>query len=254
MIVPLRRFMALILKFCFGQGSSPFEFFKRSLLQVIKMDIGHSHCFLVPQLWWPGWSYKDHLRYFVFEGFAQNFWDHAKWGESIKTLVKQILLEDICWLAQWSGLHEKQVLIWWDNMETNRSISGVPLSWQILWNDWRASFHSEESELFLDSQSAVTFSFLGRYSAVRVIPYWRRWSHISFSHWTSFKFWIPPIFNWYVKATILPTWRWMALCFKVFENDCIASFMAKSSKTFMWFFIYWADNIPPVEILFHVAL
>ena len=44
--------MALILKFCFGQGSSPFEFFKRSLLQVIKiccyMDIligsGYHNC------------------------------------------------------------------------------------------------------------------------------------------------------------------------------------------------------------------
>ena len=65
------------------------------------------------------------------------------------------------------------VLIWW---EANRSFSRVPLCWQILWDNWRASFHSDESELFLGSQSAVTFSSLERHSTVTVILHWRRWS------------------------------------------------------------------------------
>ena len=138
-------------------------------------------------------------------------------------------------------------------MKANRSISEVPLTWQIFWNDWGASFYSEVSELFLDSQSAVIFILLGRYFPVRVIPHWRRWSHISFANWTNFKLCVPSIFNRYVKATMLSPWRWMALCSKVFENVYITSFMAKSSETFMWFFISWADHIPPVEAPLHVA-
>ena len=141
-------------------------------------------------------------------------------------------------LAQWT---------WTPRMDLI-SISWQIFSWQILWNDWGASFHSEEPDLFLDSQLAITFSFLGRYSAVRMYPYCRRWSHISFANWIDFKFWKPLIFNRYAKATVLPTWRWMALFFKVFENVFISSFMAKNSKAFMWFFISWGDHIPPVEI------
>ena len=45
----------------------------------------------------------------------------------------------------------------------------------------------------------------------------------------------------------------MALCFMVFENVCIASFMVKLSKTFMWFFISRADHISLVEIPLQVA-
>ena len=58
-------------------------------------------CFWVPQLSWPGWSYKDYHRYFLSEDIAQNLWNHAKWGKSIKTFVKPISLEGICCLAQW---------------------------------------------------------------------------------------------------------------------------------------------------------
>ena len=82
----------------------------------------------------------------------------------------------------------------------NRSIMWVPLSWEILWNKLGASFHSENPDLFLDFWSAVIFSLLGRYSAVRVITHWRRWSHIYFANWTNFKFWTPPIFNRDVKV------------------------------------------------------
>ena len=207
------------------------------------MKYGHSHCFWIPQLWWSGMSYKDCYRYFALQNFAQNLWHHAKWGKSIKILVEPNLLEDIYCLAQWT---------WTPRMDLI-SIFWQIFSWQILWNDWGASFHSEEPDLFLDSQLAITFSFLGRYSAVRMYPYCRRWSHISFANWIDFKFWKPLIFNRYAKATILPTWRWMALFFKVFENVFISSFMAKNSKTFMWFFISWGDHIPPVEIPLHVS-
>ena len=153
-------------------------------------------------------SYKDCYWYFALQNFAQNLWHHAKWGKSIKILVEPNLLEDIYCLAQWT---------WTPRMDLI-SIFWQIFSWQILWNDWGASFHSEEPDLFLDSQLAITFSFLGRYSAVRMYPYCRRWSHISFANWIDFKFWKPLIFNRYAKATILPTWRWMALFFNVFEN------------------------------------
>ena len=138
------------------------------------------------------------------------------------------------------------------SLDANRSFSGVPLSWQILWNSCWASFNSKESRLFIDFQSAVTFSLLWRYSAIRLVQHWRRCSHISFTNWTSFEFWIRTIFNRYGKATMLSTWRWMTLCFKVFENFCIVSFMDKSSRTFMWFFNSWEDHILPVEILLHL--
>ena len=83
---------------------------------------------------------------------------------------------------------------------------------EIIWKqiDLSLGFHSVDNSLkwlavelasipripnyFLTPQSAVTFSLLGKYSAVRVIPFWRRWSHISFVHWTSFKLWVPSIF------------------------------------------------------------
>ena len=45
----------------------------------------------------------------------------------------------------------------------------------------------------------------------------------------------------------------MTLYFKVFENVCIASFMSKSSKTFMRLFISGADHILSVDIPLHVA-
>ena len=61
-----------------------------------------------------------------------------------------------------------------------------------------------------------------------------------------------PFFNRYVKATMLSSWRWMALCFKDFKNVCIESFMVESSITFMWFFISWVDHIPLLR--FHCTL
>ena len=52
---------------------------------------------------------------------------------------------------------------------------------------------------------------------------------------------------------MLSNWRWMTLCLMVFKNGCLASFMAQGSKTYMWFFISWADHILSVEIPLHVA-
>ena len=85
-----------------------------------------------------------------------------------------------------------------------------------------------------------------------MIPHWK-WSHISFADRINFKLWVPTIFNRYVKATMLSNWRWMTLCLMVFKNGCLASFMAQGSKTYMWFFISWADHILSVEIPLHVA-
>ena len=121
--------------------------------------------------------------------------------------------------------------------------SGVSLSWQIFRNNLEASFHSKKFKFFIAWQSAVTFSLLGRYSAVRLILHRSRWSHVPIANWANLKFWVLPVFNRFLKATMLPTWRRIALCFKVFENVCLASFMAKRSTTFMWFFISWADHI-----------
>ena len=42
----------------------------------------------------------------------------------------------------------------------------------------------------------------------------------------------------------------MALCFKIFQNLCIAHFMDKSATTFMWFLISWEYHMPPVETPF----
>ena len=87
--------------------------------------------------------------------------------------------------------------------------------------------------MFRDSASAVKFNSLGRYSAVIVISYFKRYSHISLANSTIFRFLVPPIFIKYVKATILSTWRCIALTSLYFVNVYMASFTANNSRILM---------------------
>ena len=102
--------MPLILKFCFGQedGLLPLDFLRDLSSRLIKLVFVWTFSLLLgTTVLMARLELKDHPRNFVFEDFAQNLWDYAKWGKSIKTLVEQI-----CWKASavWlsgSGLHEK---------------------------------------------------------------------------------------------------------------------------------------------------
>ena len=70
-----------------------------------------------------------------------------------------------------SGFHAIYGRSWWHFLEANRFTAWVPKSLVIFRKTFWWSFQSDESVAFLDSQSALTFNLLGRYSAVIVI--WR---------------------------------------------------------------------------------
>ena len=100
----LRPSMPLVLKFCLGQGDEflPLDFFRYLSSRSIKLVVVWTFSLLLgTTVVVTRFEYNDHHRYFVFKDFAQNLWDHAKWGKYIKTLVEPILLEGIYCLTQW---------------------------------------------------------------------------------------------------------------------------------------------------------
>ena len=151
---------------------SPFGIFKRSLLQVNKngccTDIlivsGYHSCddqagvarIIIGTL-----SLRTLLRTF---GIMQNGEKH-KDSSGTNFVGRHLLLGSMDLASTKSKSWSDKII--WKQIDVSLGLPSVDR----FWNDWGASFHSEESELFIDSQSAVTFSLLGRYSAVRVIPH-----------------------------------------------------------------------------------
>ena len=74
-----------------------------------------------------------------------------------------------------------------DGMQTNLSWEN-PLSGKLSKKFNALSIHSEESKMFRDSQCAVEFNSLGRYSAVIVILHFKRYPQISLANSAIFRF------------------------------------------------------------------
>ena len=86
-------------------------------------------------------------------------------GNGKQTFVP-VLLYCICCKT---GFHAIYWRSWWHSLEANRSIDGVPKTLVIFRKTFCRSLQSNDFVTFLDSQSALTFNLLGRYSAVIVI-------------------------------------------------------------------------------------
>ena len=110
-----------------------------------------------------------------------------------------------------SGFQAKYFAIWLDNLKANRSITDIPIFWQICRNTIGDNFHYEKSFLWQDYQSALVFRIPGRYSAVIVICFNIRYFQMSLLISTSVLSVVSPSFRRYERAVVLSVWILIAL-------------------------------------------
>ena len=129
-------------------------------------------------------------------------------------------------IQQGSSFHDVYCGSWCDRRDAKRYTLGFLIIWVVLANVWGHNFHSLESLVWRDSQSAWMFWELGRYSAVSVILFPIKYSQISFEILLSSELFVPPIFTKWDRAVTLSICRWTDFGFFTLQNDSIANLAA----------------------------
>ena len=112
------------------------------------------------------------------------------------------IFSESCLFPGWMVLFCIETLSWdgcWECRETNKSNWGVSLHWYIYWNTFGQSLYSDGSLQLRDCQFASAFNWLGKYSAVTMIWYSKRYFQISLLKLTNVFF---PI-----SSTFLKVWK-----------------------------------------------
>ena len=153
--------------------SSPFGFFRMPGDYVSRKGLEND---IVRRFGYQGWVchagvINVTVLVFSFAILQSTLWSNGNWGNAYRIpRFHSCCIASVAKLCGF-GFQEKYFSIWLDNMEVNRSITGITIFWQICWNTIGDNFHSEKSLLWWDCQSALVFRTPGRYSAVIVISF-----------------------------------------------------------------------------------
>ena len=104
------------------------------------------------QIWVTGlssscWRYRYYLLTFFFAILQSTLWINENGGKAYRiSWSHSCCIVSVAKLCG-SGCQAKYFAVSFDNLEANRSITGIPIFWKICWNTIGDNFHSEKSLL-----------------------------------------------------------------------------------------------------------